>query len=101
MNLAIRIVVVAESIFREWIGDGEWGFGLGEVLFEEGSEDFRVDAEGFFSERVDVVGHIRLVAIAGRELDGVNDAQKVELFKDYNITSSKRGRELSPGGIPR
>jgi hypothetical protein len=100
-SLTIGVAVIAKGIFHEWIGDGERGFGLGEVLSEERSEDFRVDTESFFSERVDVMGHIGLVAVAGRELDGVNDVQKVELFKDYNITSSKRGRELSPGGIPR
>jgi len=57
-SLAIGVAFVTEGVFGEWICDGERGFGLGEVLFEERSKDFRVDTESFFSERIDVVRHI-------------------------------------------
>jgi hypothetical protein len=45
---------------------------LSEVLFEEGSEDFRVDAECFFIEWIVVVRHVvrvgRSLAMVRREL---------------------------------
>jgi hypothetical protein len=54
-DFAIGVMIIAEVVVREYVGDGERWVGLSEIFFEKGGEYFQVDPKGLVRKRVSVI----------------------------------------------